>query len=122
MSSETGREHIVERLIRDVEATVGPAHVGFVVDTADFLVSFNDDLSRYRDRLVEAVQQYFHDVHVDTTWPTCPRHPNHPLWLHGESWLCERDDVPVARLGELEAALNRGSRQSDSHRTTEELG
>ncbi len=121
MSSETGREHIVKRLIRDVEATVGPAYVGFVVDRADFLVSFNDDLSRYRDRLVEEVQQYFHDVYIDTTWPTCPRHPNHPLWLRGESWHCERDDVPVARLGELEAALNRGSSKGDSRQSTEEL-
>lgn len=121
MSSETGREHIVKRLIRDVETTVGPAYVGFVVDRADFLVAFTDDLSRYRNRLVEEVQQYFHDVYIDTTWPTCPRHPNHPLWLRGESWRCERDDVPVARLGELEAALNRGSSKGDSRQSTEEL-
>jgi hypothetical protein len=47
------------------------------------------------------VQQYFHDLFIHTTWPSCPRHRRHPLWLHCEFWTCELDDVPIARLGEL---------------------
>ena len=38
---------------------------------------------------------------VDTTWPTCPHHPNHPLWHSDGWWRCERITEPVARLGEL---------------------
>lgn len=39
---------------------------------------------------------------VDTVWPKCPRH-RHPLWFRDGSWWCERDDLCVARLGELES-------------------
>jgi hypothetical protein len=28
---------------------------------------------------VEQLQQLLHDTFVDTTWPTCPRHRQHPL-------------------------------------------
>jgi hypothetical protein len=36
------------------------------------------------DLVVEAVEdleQRLHDTFVDTTWPACPRHRQHPLWL-----------------------------------------
>ena len=74
--AESDRVRIVERLLRDVEATLGPG----------------------KDAIV---QQYFHDCSIDTSWPRCPRHPQHPLWLHEESWCCERDDIVIAKLGEL---------------------
>ena len=39
----------------------------------------------------------------DTTWPACPRHPNHPLWYDQgrEAWCCQQDDAALALLGEL---------------------
>jgi len=45
-------------------------------------------------------------MRVDTSWPPCPRHPNHPLWLaRGEGvggvWCCLRDEAEIAPLGML---------------------
>ena len=53
---------------------------------------------------VEALQQRLHDTFVDTSWPPCPRHPNHPLWLvggegGGSVWCCPRDEAEIAPLG-----------------------
>ena len=59
------------------------------------------DRALYWEMVVEQVQEIFHDGFIHTTWPPCPRHHQHPLWLHGEYWMCEQDDVAVARLGEL---------------------
>ena len=55
---------------------------------------------------VEDLQQYLHDSFVDTSWPPCPRHPNHPLWLGegqggGSVWCCPRDEAEIAPLGML---------------------
>lgn len=55
----------------------------------------------FDDTVVDQFQQDVHDEHWDTTWPTCPRHPNHPLWCHGEAWWCEADNVALAPLGGL---------------------
>lgn len=93
--------HVVQLLLRDVHATVGPEHEAVVRQHAANVASFVDDPVWYRDKLVEDVQQYFHDCFVDTTWPTCPRHLTHPVWLHGESWFCEEDGQAIAKLGEL---------------------
>ena len=73
-----------------------------------FVNNQEDALNFYRDKLGEVVQQYFHDCFVDPTWPSCPRHSNHPLWLRGESWCCERDGEAIAKLGELRSIWNRG--------------
>ena len=53
----------------------------------------------------EGIQQYFHDTFVDTTWPSCPDHPNHPLWLHAAAdgslqWRCEKGTLSLP-LGSL---------------------
>src|SRR4051812_22429771 len=40
-----------------------------------------EDAQRFFEReAVDLFQQTVHDLHLATTWPTCPRHPNHPLW------------------------------------------
>jgi hypothetical protein len=44
--------------------------------------------------VAEGIQQYLHDTFVDTTWPACPEHHNHPLFLHllpdgSLMWECE---------------------------------
>ena len=99
--SEAEQSSLTEKLVRDVGATIGRGHDGMIRDYVADLASHFDDPDGYRDKVVEEVQQYFHDCFVDTTWPRCPLHLNHPLWLHGNSWCCERDDRPVATLGEL---------------------
>jgi hypothetical protein len=62
------------------------------------------DAQRFYDReVVHHFQQAVHDLRLDTTWPACPRHPNHPLEYreHHGAWCCPRDGVPVAALGSL---------------------
>jgi hypothetical protein len=107
--SERARESLVGLLLMDVEATIGLGHEAVVRNYAATGTSFGRDPLLYRDKLVEDVQQYFHDTLVDTTWPACPRHRRHPLWLRGEFWYCEQDDVAVARLGELRSIVPRRS-------------
>jgi hypothetical protein len=109
--SESDKARVIELLLLDVEATLGPGHEAAVRSNALRVASFGDDPVYYRDKLVEDVQQYFHDCFVDTTWPTCPRHSKHPLWLHDESWYCERDAEAIARLGALGSIWSRGMRE-----------
>jgi hypothetical protein len=99
--SNAQQSSIVERLVHDVAATLGRGHETIIRHHAINLARFVDDPDCYRKRLVEEVQQYIHDCFIDTTWPRCPDHSNHPLWLHGDFWCCERDDRKVAKLGEL---------------------
>src|SRR5262245_43379682 len=53
--------------------------------------------------IVDGLQQAAHDLHWDTTWPTCPRHLRHPLWFDQdrEAWVCRQDGSTVAALGGL---------------------
>jgi hypothetical protein len=54
--------------------------------------------------LAESVQQRLHDDRIDTTWPACPDHPSHPLWLTRTLpaiWTCPSTDKAVRVLGEL---------------------
>lgn len=63
-----------------------------------------EEAQRFYDReVVDQFQQSVHDQHLDTTWPACPRHRNHPLWYAEDSqaWCCPHDGVPVAPLGGL---------------------
>lgn len=64
---------------------------------------------------VEDLQQFVHDNFVDTSWPPCPRHPNHPMWLAegeggGSVWRCLSDHAEVAPLGMLPESAQRPSR------------
>ena len=93
-------ERTVEALERDVVATLGEVHRHTVRDHAAIVRTFAD-ASRFGDKLVEDVQQYFMDTFVDTSWPACPRHPAHPLWLVEGVWCCDDDEAPLAALGEL---------------------
>jgi hypothetical protein len=51
--------------------------------------------------VVDDVQQWLHDAFVDTSWPTCPDHPNHPLWYSDGAWKCDESGRLVAPLGGL---------------------
>lgn len=107
--SDNERERIVQSVIVDIASTLGPGHEAVVVETASDVASFVDEPVRFRDKLVEDIQQYFHDSFTNTTWPACPRHLNHPLSLRGEFWCCDRDDEAIAKLGELRSTSGRNA-------------
>src|SRR6185436_16828699 len=68
------------------------------------------DAEEYLTNVAEKLQQYFHDCFVDITWPECPLHRRHPLWLHEGSWTCEHLSAPIARLGALRATRESAGR------------
>jgi hypothetical protein len=62
------------------------------------------DAQRSFDRsVVDGLQQAAHDLFWDTTWPACPRHPQHPLWYDADrqAWCCHQDQAALAPLGGL---------------------
>jgi hypothetical protein len=89
----------VELIAHDLTATLGWDHARAQAKARDALDNrmplLLDDLAWEQldpatrqevleDLVVEAVedlQQRLHDTFVDTTWPACPRHRQHPLWL-----------------------------------------
>jgi hypothetical protein len=93
---------VTRLLAQDVAATLGQDHVSIVTELAAQIHGWiGDDPDRFESTLVEEVQQDFHDTFVDTSWPACPRHPNHPMWYEHGYWCCTRDQVAIAKLGEL---------------------
>ncbi len=67
-----------------------------------------DDDPWWLHHLVESVQEQIQEDRIKTTWPPCPRHLSHPLWLEEPPapelwWVCRRDDQRIARLGALSA-------------------
>jgi hypothetical protein len=91
----------VSLLRADVEATIGLGHDEAIIEAAARRRLFALVPAHYLGDVVDDVQQHFHDAFVDTTWPSCPFHPNHPLWFSDGYWRCERIDTPVATLGAL---------------------
>ena|ERR1051326_3870316 len=90
----------VPLLERDVVATLGEGYRQTVRDAAASMI--DSELPRYVDSLVQRVQQEFHDLFIDTTWPACSRHRRHPLWYNEDGWWwCEKDRVAVCKLGDL---------------------
>lgn len=90
---------IAALLEQDVARTLGPGHrhmIAAVRAKAEGL-----DITDGARKLVEDVQQLFHDTFVHTTWPACPRHRTHPLWYADGAWWCAQDRAMVAPLGEL---------------------
>ncbi len=92
-------DNTVRLLADDVRATLGETHVPVVWSFAAGARELDTDDPSWQ--FIENVQQYFQDTFVDTTWPACPRHPNHPLDHADGFWHCPRDKTAVARLGEL---------------------
>ena len=86
-------------LQRDVARTLGPAYAQMIEDVAADVRAL--DVANAAEKLVNDVQQHFHDTLIDTTWPACPRHVRHPLWYRDGAWWCAEDGIAVARLGEL---------------------
>ena len=92
---------VVSLLRRDAEATIGPGRDGRILEAAARRRRYVYVPAQYVGEVVDDVQQYFHDARIDTTWPACPHHPNHPLWFSDGWWRCERIEEPIARLGTL---------------------
>lgn len=92
---------VVSLLSGDVEATIGPGRHRATIEAAARRRLHTDAAAQYVGQVVDDVQQYFHDARVDTTWPACPHHPNHPLWFSDGWWRCQRIEEPIARLGTL---------------------
>lgn len=97
--SDADEARVVDLVGRDVVATIGPGHLDMVVAAARHQRQFADSVESYLERVVEEVQQYIHDSFIDTAWPSCPHHPNHPMWFTDGWWRA--DGQPVARLGDL---------------------
>lgn len=111
--SDRERERMLELLLRDVTATLGTLQAVNARMFASEDVTLNPH--RSGEDLVQNIQQCFHDEFIDTTWPACPRHPNHPLWFgRDDSWGCTKDGVAVARLGELGQLRNQRPRARDT--------
>jgi hypothetical protein len=98
--TDAEERRVVQLVLQDVRATVGPAHDDIVISNAHRLREFVR-VSQFEGRLVNDVQQEIHDLFIDTTWPACPLHSRHPLWYGGGGWRCEEDGAFAAPLGLL---------------------
>lgn len=118
-------EYIVRLLLADAVATLGEGVRSEVLATATNAaatahlqmqpreasdgwpasegVSLEQAQASYDLAVIEHFQQTVHDLFWDTTWPTCPRHGNHPLWYSDtqHAWSCPRDGSALAPLGGL---------------------
>lgn len=92
---------VISLLLEDLQHTVGPGHEDVVEEAAARIRLFGDESADFEQRVVDDVQQYLHDTFVDTTWPACPEHPNHPLWYSDGWWRCDHSGKAVAPLGGL---------------------
>ena len=101
----------VARLELDVAHTLGEKYLDFVGHAADIvrILEIGDPSSK----AVDDVQQRIHDEFIDTVWPACPRHSNHPLWYEAGGWWCQEDGVQVAPLGGLRQ-ISTSQRRDDS--------
>jgi hypothetical protein len=101
----------VTRIAHDLAATLDwdPRRAAtFAEETVGMGVSVDDwdaAWGSYAIKLAEDVQQRLHDSFVQTTWPACPLHPQHPLWLDDDHnravWRCAQAGIDIAPLGSL---------------------
>ena len=101
---------LLELLARDFAATRPAKHLDALLSSVEEIRDWYDwmsdvDIAWFTQHLVDDTQQYLMDTFLDTTWPTCPRHPNHPLWFRDEAWYCEKDGEALAKLGGLREIL-----------------
>ena len=121
---------------RDLSATLGLSRETAealarreAVAAAEIMNEWDDDevsWPLFLARVVEETQQWLHDTFIDTTWPRCPEHESHPLWLNDDEsggWACAATNTtvcPVGQLGtlvavdEATAAMNVGRLEANS--------
>jgi hypothetical protein len=97
---DTQFQRIVSLLRADLLATAVDCDA-IVLEEATRLRLFAGSTDAYDDEVVGQVQQRLHDEFIDTTWPACPQHPNHPLWMSDGWWRCPSSGTAVAPLGQL---------------------
>lgn len=90
---------VVAMLCADAQATVGAGYEREIGRIASDVRQGPYVPETYADDVADGVQQHMHDCHIDTTWPSCPRHPNHPMGAYRGVWSCAGD--PIAPLGAL---------------------
>ncbi|HEX6322182.1 MAG TPA: ankyrin repeat domain-containing protein [Vicinamibacterales bacterium] len=91
------------RLRQDVTTTLGAAHAGVVERHAQRLLPLAWPADALAAKLIDGVQHELHETFVDTSWPHCPAHPNHPLWFDEGAWRCSGNGAALAGLGDLDA-------------------
>ena len=110
-------EDVIDLIAPDLVATLG-----WTVDQAREVVAtagsvYEQDPELMAFQVAEKVQQWLHDSFLDTSWPPCPSHRNHPLWLAEEpsfTWHCPRDAIAVAPLGQLSTVVSPPSQEQAS--------
>lgn len=95
--SDEDLEHAIRQLKADIAATLRLDPDQLLSEVASQVFPLADSVQR----MVDHVQQHVHDERIATTWPVCPRHPNHPLDFRDGWWWCPRDTVALAPLGRL---------------------
>ena len=101
--SDDDETRVASLVLRDIASTLGTNHDAIVEEAAARIRLFAYNLADFEQRVVDDVQQCIHDWFIDTTWPACPYHPNHPLWYSESRWRCEQNGQTVAPLGRLTA-------------------
>jgi hypothetical protein len=107
--SDSELEQAVALIAHDLAATLGwrtRQASTFAKQTASAVAAWWDGESGiYATKVAEYVQQQLHDTFVDTTWPACPLHRRHPLWLEHDRvvWRCTQSGRVIAPLGSLSA-------------------
>jgi hypothetical protein len=99
-------DDVIEPIAADLAATLGytPEDARRVVRSVG-AGQYGDHGMKH---LAEVVQQWLHDTFLDTTWPQCPDHRRHPLWLDDAQplmWTCDETARPMCPLGELGSIL-----------------
>jgi len=90
---------VIDRLQRDVRTTVGSGYEARIEWLAEMHREFTSEPEVYVERVVEDVQQLFHDEFIDTDWPACPVCRRHPMWLRDGAWgACDGSTVPLGEL------------------------
>jgi len=82
------------------------------IPTVSRAEEYRDDQTAQADfdrTVIDEFQQRIHDEHIDTTWPACPQHANHPLAFDHENklWRCPTDSNRAFPLGGLADAVSR---------------
>jgi hypothetical protein len=102
--SQAVADRVARLLEQDLVETIGSGHESVVEEAVARIRMFAVNPAGFEQQVVDDVQQSLHDTFVDTTWPACPEHPNHPLWYSDGWWLCERSGRRAAPLGRLQRA------------------
>jgi hypothetical protein len=97
--SRVEERRVAALLCADAEATVGSGYEHAIAAAASHRREYSYGPATYADNVADDVQQRMHDERIDTSWPSCPRHPNHPMGSHQGVWCCDGD--PIAPLGAL---------------------